>query len=691
MQRLKETGNQCGVGAFSAFMLTMVCVLTISGSVYADVPMRAKPGGAVPNPGTQQQELINITAPAEWNVFEFVVTCGACHGGTVDQHASHFGNWAGGNMASAARDPIFRANQIGVNNTVKAVTGQDGAGNVCFRCHSPNGWLSGRFDPTLGGKADGSSMIQSVLLSTDGEGVMCETCHRAVGSVTNKRSDVAVNQTTGLLDKVWNLLAGLFDWEHAGRETVDQAGTPTIAAGNPFGDTSLQFLDGMTYVGKYSGMTDVYFSDLPLNGSYTGQIYAVYPDWWVGSGNPVNPVPAGQPATNSAGQLLAYNLDGTLPPLFELPIGTPINASTGISDFSSQALSIEHPTFGGKGRKSSATDTANNLLPLVPPGPGGSASPNNFIRSPEFCGSCHDLTVPVLNHGMPEQRTYSEWKYSAYAQPTNTIADPLKKRSGTGVERCQDCHMPTLRHEYTNNDAGSYNADPWLVGGFPYGKNRGPQGGTAQHKLTGSNRDLPRMMKALYTEVDMEVTGVPTGKDPRVFPGMLSDRDPMWDRARQNTEITLRDALDVQIIQPPIPVAGTTSTHEMKVRVTNRSGHRIPSGYPDGRRFWLSVQVRDAGNNVVYESGVYDAAAAELKTTSGTPFNRSRNNVIDATDPLNNAVQVYERVTGTCTGATGAIFPDPTAGVPTACTPSPSLLNNFILFDNRIPPKGFDA
>jgi hypothetical protein len=346
---------------------------------------------------------------------------------------------------------------------------------------------------------------------------------------------------------------------------------------------------------------------------------------------------------------------------------------------------------GGAGRKTSAGDTANPLFPVVPAGPGGSPSANNFIRTSEFCGSCHDLTVPLLNHGMPEQRTYTEWKLSSYAKPTNSIIDPLGKRTGTGVERCQDCHMPKIRHEYSKADTGTYNADPWLVGGFPYGKDRAPDGGTAQHKLTGANRDLPDMMKSLYPQVDLEIIGMPTGNDPRVFPGMLSDRGPMWDRARNNTDISLRDGVGLQITQAPAETAAGSGTYEFKVRVTNKSGHRLPSGYPDGRRFWLAVQARNASNAVVYESGVYDAANAELKTTTSATFKRSLGNVIDATVTGGNAVQVYERVTGTCTNAAGAIFPDPTTGTPTACTPSPSVLNNFILFDNRIPPKGFDA
>ncbi len=158
-------------------MLLILALLALGtavvGLVHADIPGRITPAGPAgtgtsgANPGTQQQELPNITFPAPYNVFEFVVTCMACHGGTVDQTAGHGSNWGGTNMASAMRDPIFRANQVLVNNTVKNLLGADGTGNVCMRCHSPNGWLSGRFDPILGGKADGRDTMESIVLSTE--------------------------------------------------------------------------------------------------------------------------------------------------------------------------------------------------------------------------------------------------------------------------------------------------------------------------------------------------------------------------------------------------------------------------------------------------------------------------------------------------------------------------------------------
>lgn len=218
-----------GVGAVALGLVT---------SVLADVPTRVGVRGVVPHAGTQQQELANITFPAPYNVFEFLVTCGACHGGQVDQQVAHFGSWAGTNKASASRDPVFRAKEVIVNEALKVQTGKDGGGNMCFRCHSPNGWYSGRFDPALNGSADGSSMLHSILLSTDDEGVACETCHRAMGAVTYKRPDL------NLLDPVWSMLAGVDDWPHAGGPFVDQAGDPTFVAGNPFGNGALQFAEG---------------------------------------------------------------------------------------------------------------------------------------------------------------------------------------------------------------------------------------------------------------------------------------------------------------------------------------------------------------------------------------------------------------------------------------------------------------
>jgi fibronectin type 3 domain-containing protein len=605
-------------------LLPLIIANALVSAVYADIPGRITPAGPAltgtsgANPGTQQQELPNITFPAPYNVFEFVVTCMACHGGTVDQTAGHGANWGGSNMASAMRDPIFRANEVLVNNTIKNLGAGDGAGNVCMRCHSPNGWLSGRFDPILGGAADGSDTIQSILLSTDTEGISCEMCHRVTGNVTHSRMTTEIDTLTGLAiltdrvgDPAFNMLEGVSDWPHLGNP-YPQGPIP----GEPLGDSTLQFHDGMGYGGKYSGSFIPYFSDVPLIGDYTGQTWGYNPDT------------PGVPFINP---------DGSYSFQFDELIGPP-------EDDTLYAISIEHPTREG-----------------------------SFVKTPEFCGSCHDLTVPVLNHGMPEQRTYTEWKYSDYG---NDLSPNYK--------RCQDCHMPTMKHEYADNMfvPVTLNVDPTLAGWYPYGRDRNPNGGTAFHKLVGANRDLPQMMKFLYPEVDLEVIGAPTGHDPTIFPGMLSDRGPMWDRATRNTDVSLRDAASIAITSGPT-CDGTTCS--VTVQVTNNTGHRIPSGYPDGRRMWIGLAVKDGDGAVVYESGHYDEVNAILSNSASDPtLTLAQEPAIDVT--VANAVMIYER--GTCMTP----LDQDSNALDVVCDANgitPNVLNKSIAFDNKIPPAGF--
>jgi len=66
-------------------------------------------------------------------------------------------------MAHASRDPVFWA--------AVAVAEQDfdGSGDLCLRCHVPEGWLSGRSEPT-----DGSALADP----GDADGVQCDVCHR---------------------------------------------------------------------------------------------------------------------------------------------------------------------------------------------------------------------------------------------------------------------------------------------------------------------------------------------------------------------------------------------------------------------------------------------------------------------------------------------------------------------------------
>jgi hypothetical protein len=100
---------------------------------------------------------------------------------------------------------------------------------------------------------------------------------------------------------------------------------------------------------------------------------------------------------------------------------------------------------------------------------------------------------------------------------------------------------------------------------------------------------------------------------------------------------------------------------EAEVEVINETGHKLPSGYPEGRRIWINLKAWNTNTSDYYESGAYDTLTGIL-TTSGT--------------------KIYQIKPGLSPGLAAAL--GLTAGVSFHF-----VLNDTIYSDNRIPPRGF--
>jgi hypothetical protein len=48
------------------------------------------------------------------------------------------------------------------------------------------------------------------------------------------------------------------------------------------------------------------------------------------------------------------------------------------------------------------------------------------------------------------------------------------------------------------------------------------------------------------------------------------------------------------------------------VRVTNQTGHKLPTGYAEGRQMWLNLKALDANGQLLYESGAYNPITGQL-------------------------------------------------------------------------------
>ncbi len=224
-----------------------------------------------------------------------------------------------------------------------------------------------------------------------------------------------------------------------------------------------------------------------------------------------------------------------------------------------------------------------------------------YIGSARLCGTCHDVTTPVervddegvgMGVSFNEQRTYSEWLGSAYAVP------------GDGFASCQDCHMPAV--EDMTGCTSHLNQYTHATGG-------------RRHDLVGANRFMVEILKAEYGARGQNLIS-----------------DALFDLTIERMDEFLGTAATLEV-QAPAEVDLTVGLSDLAVTVTNNTGHKLPTGYSEGRVMWLEVVAEYAGQ-VVWSSGAWDQDAGieqdeQLRTyeavgeewASGTTFHLLRN------------------------------------------------------------------
>ena len=294
------------------------------------------------------------------------------------------------------------------------------------------------------------------------------------------------------------------------------------------------------------------------------------------------------------------------------------------------------------------TEYGNGMFVLDPSaiqrGPFDDAGPPHlfnyspFHKTGEFCGTCHDVSNPAfLKDGAgiyqpnaldavntdfsalsmaPVERTYSEWANSAYNTPLGVYAPEFAgNKPGGSVSTCQDCHM---------RDVAGYGAN---YSGVPFRQD------VPLHDMTGGSTWIGSLIAALHPDkVDHEAV----------------------EAAEERAEYMLQNAADLSVER---------QIGNLVVRVTNQTGHKLPTGYPEGRRVWVNVKFYDSSNTLISESGAYDPSTGVLSH-----------------DPEAKIYEVHPGIDNNITGLTG--LPE-----------GPSLhfvLNNKIFEDNRIPPRGFN-
>ena len=356
---------------------------------------------------------------------------------------------------------------------------------------------------------------------------------------------------------------------------------------------------------------------------------------------------------------------------------------------------------------------------------------SEFHRDINFCGTCHDVSNPVTGqyahnagalldpHGVirsenPQQlddyaafnnppyrygiveRTFSEFKAGAISK---TLVDdyselPLDLRAGaleavynaafdpgSGSANyqnppapryfsCQTCHMRAVTGKGANKKGVPTRVD------------------LALHDMTGGNYWMAAAIKYLDDNGKLRLGGGLTALQRQAM-------DDAALRAREQLELAAT-----------LKVTGNAEDG-LNVRVTNHTGHKLITGYPEGRRMWLNVKWYNGDTELIeVETGAYGPVTSiefdgltyqpeSLIAPDTTPIWEAHMGMtsewaaelIDLGLP-GSLVLEYDRLTGhdgmtlqelAVPGQDGTVLPT-----------FHFVLNNTVEKDNRIPPYGMD-
>jgi len=292
---------------------------------------------------------------------------------------------------------------------------------------------------------------------------------------------------------------------------------------------------------------------------------------------------------------------------------------------------------------------ARQLVKSVPPGYGNAmmvADPENVVRGPyseskgakphgnvqskyqasgELCANCHNVSNPLqaqdVNTQPPHafghiERTYSEWALSDFAKPQS-------------LKTCQSCHFARVPGGGQASRYGDLHRDEFV-----------------SHAATGGS-----------TWVQDAILKIWAGKEGR-------DIDPEALKAVQQQArefLKTAAALNLEI------AAG-----KARLIITNLTGHKLPTGYPEGRRMWVNLRFLDQAGQPLGELGRY---GEKDDTIAGAAVRAPT--LLDA-----EKARVYECKPGLSPAQARKFNQPPGASFH-------FILNDVTVKDNRIPPRGF--
>lgn len=255
-----------------------------------------------------------------------------------------------------------------------------------------------------------------------------------------------------------------------------------------------------------------------------------------------------------------------------------------------------------------------NMIPVYSP----------HINDAGLCAGCHtlltesvDLDGEFTGSTFVEQATYHEWLNSEFAD------------DGQNTITCQGCHMPRIEHPVILSANHTF-----LPPRSPYGK----------HDMVGGNTFMLKLMKH-----NREALEIPANE--LHFDTVIARTERMLQQQTLDAELTM--------------TGYDTDTAFYEVKLSNKAGHKFPSGYPSRRAFIEFVVLKENGDTL-FSSGAFQS---DYEVQGQNSDYEPHYNIIRES----HQVQIYEMVMGDVNGNVTTV-----------------LERAFqTIKDNRLAPRGF--
>jgi hypothetical protein len=367
---------------------------------------------------------------------------------------------------------------------------------------------------------------------------------------------------------------------------------------------------------------------------------------------------------------------------------------------------------------------------------------SNFHRSIDFCGTCHDVSNSAVGDLAPNngtqiigvaglepgtysgildtpstpspieekaafnnfpfmygivERTFSEYKAGALSRTLINEADAnlgfpteLLVPGGAIDAAIQSSLVAGSSGNYADNTDRYFSCQTCHmrpVTGFGCNKKGAPiRTDLPLHDMTGGNYWMPDAIQYLDSQGKLLLGG-----------GLTTVQTTALNDGKTRAMKQLSEAASLAVSE----VGGIPT-----VKIVNLTGHKLISGYPEGRRMWLNIKWYDSNNQLIREDGQYGPVVTITNPVDGSLY--EVNSIMDLHDPNTKIYEAHYAMTkewalklldvgypeglplsfDSETGDTDYTLGDLANGSDQYYETFHFVLNNYVAKDNRIPPYG---